>query len=122
LSLAVVFLAGLVIGVATTLLVLRGRLLGRLDPALAAQRDASRLRKSLQLDEQQAQQVEAILRARQSAVLGVLRTELDRAEQEVDAVLNEEQSAKWRQTLAWIRQRWLGDHSGSGRHESRADP
>ena len=72
------------------------------------------MKRRLALDDQQFRQVEEILRRRQAALQEIRRefqplieTELDRVEDEISAVLSDEQRQKWESHFGHLRRTWI---------------
>jgi hypothetical protein len=76
-------------------------------PNEAVAMDAARLRRVLGLTDQQTRQVESILLARHSAIYGAVQKEVDRVEDEVAAVLTEDQKPRWHALLEWFHKNWI---------------
>ncbi|MBN2476509.1 MAG: hypothetical protein JXB62_17980 [Pirellulales bacterium] len=114
LSLAI-FVSGVVVGAGGTLIVVRNRVLHAVHhpedmPAVIA----ARLRRTLSLRDDQAQQVEQILRQRQLALQEIRRrfqpqveTELDAVEAQISAVLDETQRVRWQKHFEHLRRTWM---------------
>jgi len=111
----VIFGSGAVVGVGATLIVLRQQVLERIHhPEQMPTKVALRMRRMLDLDNQQTAQVEDLLVERQQAIQQIRREvqprlmrELDQLEAEVAALLNERQSAEWQRRFAELRETWL---------------
>jgi hypothetical protein len=111
----VVFLSGVGVGVGGALIVVRNRVLHAIHhpdemPALLA----VRLRLRLRLSDEQVQRVEAIFTQRQRALQDIRRrvqpdveAELERVEQQVAAVLDEQQRQAWQRHFQQLRDTWL---------------
>ncbi|MFA6242281.1 MAG: hypothetical protein WC655_15210 [Candidatus Hydrogenedentales bacterium] len=105
---AVVLVSGIVIGSAGTATVIRRGIADAVQhPEQSAARATKRLRRQLDLSEQQAQQVEKILSERTKAFGDIYRDNLPRIAQEiattkeqVGAVLTDEQRLKWLDRVA----------------------
>ena len=111
----VVFVSGGAAGTGVTLIVVRNRALYMIHhpeetPALIA----VRMRRTLHLSDAQVQQVETILGQRQRAIQGIRREfqpqverELDRVEQEISEVLDNDQRVSWRKHFERLRSTWV---------------
>jgi hypothetical protein len=112
---AVVFVAGIVVGGGGALIVVRNRLVEAIQhPQLEPARITTRLRRSLELDDEQAAQVEAILQRHQAELQEIRRrvqpevvARLDLVEQEVGDVLTPEQRQRWHTQLDRLRRTWI---------------
>jgi hypothetical protein len=106
---------GAVIGGGVTLLVVVHRVQYAIHhPSEFPARATARLRRSLDLTDQQAQAVEGILRQRQAALQEIRRdvqplveAQLDELQKEVAAVLNKEQARKWNRLFDEKRRTWM---------------
>lgn len=83
-------------------------------PELAPARVTDRLTRRLDLTPAQADQVRQIIRTRQQSLLDIRRDvqprvdmQLTALEDEIDAVLNDEQREKWRALVQQFRKTWL---------------
>ncbi len=118
----VIFVSGTVVGAGGTLLVVRNRVLMAVHhPDKMPEIIAARMRFVLSLSDQQTRQVERILRARQASLLKLrqqyqpeLEQELDLLDEQVSAVLDEQQRVRWRGRLRGLRQTWLPTLPGKG--------
>jgi len=105
---AIVLVCGVVIGSAGTAAIIRHGITDAVQhPELSAARATKRLRRQLDLSEQQAQQVEKILAERTKAFGDIYRDNLPRISQEialtkqqVAEVLNEKQRQQWNERVA----------------------
>ena len=120
---AVILFCGVVIGVGLTLGVLRSRVLKMIHhPEQQSERVARRIDGLLDLSPEQDVKVRAILDERMAGfrdirqqVLPRVRTELDRLQEEVAAVLDEEQRATWNERFDHLRDTWLPKpHANAG--------
>ena len=75
---------------------------------------ARRMRRTLHLSDAQVQQVETIIGQRQCVLHGIRREfqprverELDRVEEEISEVLDDEQRAKWQKHFERLRSTWV---------------
>ena len=110
-----IFLSGVGVGVGGALIVVRHRVLHAIHhpdemPALLA----ARLRHRLRLSTEQVQRVETIFTQRQHALQEVRRraqpeveAELERVEQQVAEVLDEQQRQAWHRQFQQLRDTWL---------------
>jgi hypothetical protein len=111
----VIFLSGGVVGVGTTLLVLRHSFLVTVNnPDRVPGYLAAHLRRKLDLTEQQTAQVEDIFRRRQVVLQGIRRrvqpeieVQLDQVEKEISNVLDDQQRPKWQQDFRELRRTWI---------------
>ncbi len=111
----IIFGSGVVVGAGSTLWVVRNRVLyGIQHPERAPAGLARHLQRMLDLDDAQRAQVEQIFERRQKELQKVRRTfqpeveaQLDQVEQEVSAVLNDEQRTEWQTRFRELRNRWL---------------
>jgi hypothetical protein len=112
---AVIFCSGTVVGAGAALIFVTKSVLWSLHhPDQMPARITARLRSKLDLDEQQTQRVESILRERQAALQAIRRrtqpeveAELDRLETQIADVLNDRQRGNWRRNFQALRQRWV---------------
>lgn len=110
-----IFTAGGVVGIGVTLIVIRDSALFAVHhPEEMPARIAARMASVLSLSEEQRQQVEDILHQRQGALQNIRRefqpqveAELDRLEQQVSAVLNDEQRENWQARFDYLRRTWV---------------
>jgi hypothetical protein len=111
----VIFLSGTVVGAGTTVLVIRDQVLTSIHhPEDMPARLARQLQRILDLDQQQAVQVERIFRQRQQALQELRRDvqprierEIDLAAEQVSEVLRPDQRAKWQARFRELRAKWL---------------
>ena len=111
----VVFSSGFVVGGAAALIVARQRILNAIHhPEEAPTRITARLRGYLDLTDEQAAEVEKILRQRQAAFQAIraevqprVMAELALVEEQVADVLDDSQQAKWHKRFAELRETWV---------------
>jgi shikimate kinase len=111
----VIFASGGAVGVGATLIVLRNRVLYAIHhPREMPVRIAAGMRRPLQLSDEQVRQVQQILSQRQQVLQNIRRrvqpeveAELDRVEQQVAEVLDNQQREWWREYFAHLRGTWL---------------
>lgn len=111
----VIFGSGCIVGGAATLLVARNRILYALHhPEEGPARIAARLKRKLDLSDEQTQKVEAILAKRQAALAAIRRcvqpeveSQLDLVENEIAEVLDDAQRAEWHERIEALRATWL---------------
>ncbi len=111
----VIFASGCIVGGTATLLVARNRILHALHhPEEGPARIAARLKRKLDLTDEQTKKVEAILARRQAALAAIRRrvqpeveSQLDLVESEIAEVLDDSQRAEWRQRIEALRATWL---------------
>jgi hypothetical protein len=107
----VIFSSGGVVGVGGTLIAIRNGLLYRIHHTEEMPvRVAARLRQRLRLNDQQTRQVAEILRQRQTAFQDLwtrAQPEIDRVEQDIAAVLNDQQRVRWHRDVAHLRATWF---------------
>lgn len=111
----VIFASGCVVGAGVTVIVVRnGALFAVHHPEEMPSRIAARMARALSLDDEQTREVECILRERQSALQDIRRefqpqveNELDRLEEQVSAVLNDQQRENWRDRFDYLRRTWV---------------
>jgi hypothetical protein len=111
----VVFVSGFVLGAGTATLVIRNQVLSAIHhPERSPAWIAAKLRRSFHLSAEQTQQVEEILQARQAALQAIrcevqprVVAELDLAEQEIAAVLDQQQRAQWHKAFQQLRETWI---------------
>ncbi len=122
----IIFVSGLIIG-GGGLLALLVHVSRRQDepPAVVA----ARLRRQLGLNDEQAAQVQEIVRTRQEALHRIreevqprFREEIDLLEKQVDNVLNDRQKAKWHAGLAGLRRMWFSATQAKDLPKSPASP
>lgn len=114
LSLALL-ISGSVIGSGiTVIMVARGVHYRIHHPEVFPARAAARLQRTLELSDEQSQQVEQILREQQKDILAIRREcqprferEVDEIREEISGVLTPAQDRKWRAWLADRRRTWL---------------
>lgn len=107
----VILLCGIAIGAGGAVIVIRHVVLHAIQhPEEAPQRMTNRVRRMLDLSEHQAAEVKKILTERQKAILGLRRqiqpqveNELDKAKEDVAAILKPEQAKKWRERFDRLR-------------------
>jgi hypothetical protein len=110
---SVILACGMVVGSVITVSYLWNRVLDHIqNPEQIPTRITERLERRLDLTEQQAQEINAILTERQEALLAIraevyprIQAELESAREEVAAVLDEEQAAEWRKMFESLRQK-----------------
>ncbi|NUQ62327.1 MAG: hypothetical protein HUU20_07550 [Pirellulales bacterium] len=111
----VVFASGFVVGAGATLVVVRDRLIRAIrNPDAAPEEITAKLKRSLDLSESQAEQVEATVRERQLALQEIRRevqprveAEIDLLEERIAAVLGPEQKEKWHALVRRMRSTWI---------------
>jgi hypothetical protein len=111
----VLFASGFVVGAGATLITVRNRVLHAIHhPEEGPPRVAAKLRRKLDLTDEQTRRVEEILRARQLALQAIRReawprveVELDRVRREVAEVLDEQQRREWEERFAYLRETWI---------------
>jgi hypothetical protein len=112
--LLVIFFSGLVVGVGVTLLAVRqGMLYGIHHPEEMPVRVARRLRGPLNLSDQQAGEIESIIRQRQSHLQEIRRrfqpeveAELEQVYEEIGKILDDAQRERWEQIYTHLRETW----------------
>jgi len=112
----------MVIGAGLTAIVLHKVVVHAIhNPDEVTQRIAARIRSKLNLNEDQAARVSAILAERRKAILSIRREaqpkvekELDRLQEEVAAVLTPDQTASWNKRLDELRRTWLPRRDEAG--------
>lgn len=110
-----VFGSGFVIGAGMTLIGVRQGMLEAIHhPETMPRKVAQRLRRPLQLSEDQVQRIEQIVRARQQSLQQIrirvqpeVEAELDVIDREIAQVLNETQRVKWQKLFDQLRRTWL---------------
>jgi hypothetical protein len=110
-----IFGSGFAVGGATALIVAKDRFLHMLHhPEEAPAKITARLRCKLDLTDEQAAQVEAILRRHQEAFEAIradvqprVEAELDGVEKDIAAVLDDSQRAQWHQRFTELRETWM---------------
>lgn len=110
-----VFALGAVLGAAGALLVVRARVLHALrQPDELPQRITGRLRRKLDLTDEQAEQVRAILERRYAELARIRRfaqprveAQLEWVRKEVADVLTPDQAARWRERFDRFRRVWI---------------
>lgn len=116
----VIFLAGLASGAAVTVVYAVNRLQHAIHhPESAPPRIAAAIARRLDLDAQQASQVEKIIAAHQTEIVAIRRkfqpeivAQLDFVRDEVADVLTPAQRAKWTELFAQFKERWLPQPPG----------
>ena len=111
----VIFASGCIVGAGTTVIAIRNSALFAVHhPAKMPSKIAARMTKVLSLSDEQAREVEAILRERQSAIQDIRREfqpriemELDRLEEQISAVLDEKQRENWQERFEYLRHTWV---------------
>jgi hypothetical protein len=111
----VIFVSGGLAGMGTTLIVSRNRVLYAIHhPEQMPSLIAARMRGKLNLSEEQVLQVETILGRRQLAIQAIRRQfqpqverELDRVEEEIAQVLDDQQRARWHEHFGQLRHTWI---------------
>jgi hypothetical protein len=129
LMLAVIFLSGLVAGVGVTLLAVRqGVLYGIHHPEEMPARVATRLRRPLNLSDQQAERIEAIIQQRQTHLQEIRRrfqpeveAELEQVYAEIRELLDDQQRERWEQIYTHLRQTWIPPLPKPARMPGRSD-
>jgi hypothetical protein len=109
---SVILLSGMIIGSGLTLHVIWNRVTTMLQhPDAIPERWTERLQSRLDLTPEQAERIEQIMRERQEALRDLRREwqpllmeELDRLQEEVAAVLDEEQARKWNERCTYLRE------------------
>lgn len=107
----VILLCGVLIGAGGAVIVIRHVVLHAIQhPEEAPQRITNRVRRMLDLSEHQAAEVKKILTERQKVILGLRRQiqpevekELEKAKEDVAAILKPEQAKKWRKRFDRLR-------------------
>ena len=111
----VIFASGGAVGVGVTLIVLRNGVLYALHhPREMPVKIAAGMRRPLRLSDEQVRQVERILSQRQQVLQDIRRrvqpeveAELDRVEQQVAEVLDNQQRERWHEHFTRLRGIWL---------------
>ena len=111
----IVFGSGFVVGAGLTLIGIRKGLLEAIQhPETMPKKVAQRLRRPLQLNEEQMRRIEQIVAERQQALEEIrirfqpeVEAELDVIQREIAQVLDEKQRAKWEQLFRQLRKTWL---------------
>ena len=111
----IVFGSGFVIGAGMTLIGVRQGMLEAIHhPETMPRKVAQRLRRPLQLSEDQVQRIEQIVRDRQQSLEQIrirvqpeVEAELDVIDREIAQVLNETQRVKWQKLFDQLRRTWL---------------
>jgi hypothetical protein len=114
---AAIFVAGMVVGAGVTVRAARNQLLEAVHhPETVPPRIAARLQWKLGLSEEQTAKATAIIEQHRLAIQQVRRefqpqieAELDLAETEIAAVLNDAQRAEWEEHFRTMRATWLPD-------------
>lgn len=112
---AVILLCGMVLGAGVTFLGLRPRLVPDMEgPRMLPDSTVGRLREMLDLSDEQARQIQAILARREKALLALrsemrprVNAQLEQTRQEIAAVLTPEQAARWNEQFERSRRRWM---------------
>lgn len=110
----VILAAGFVAGACTTVLVIVQRVrYAAQHPEEMPERVTARLERKLDLTDAQADKVLAILTERQKVLLAIRRevqprvlAEIDLADQEITAVLDDSQKSKWRRLFTRLQRDW----------------
>jgi len=110
-----VFGSGFVAGTGMTLIGVRKGMLDAIHhPETMPKKAAQRLRRPLQLSEDQVQRIEQIIRDRQQSLQQIrirvqpeVEAELDVINREISQVLDDKQRAKWNQIFHQLRKTWL---------------
>ena len=111
----IIFVSGGVAGTCITMLAIRNRVLHAVHhPEEMPSLIALRLRRTLNLSDEQVRQVEKILGRRQLAIQSIRRKfqppiegELDRVEEEISALLDDRQRGHWRECFEQLRAEWF---------------
>jgi len=111
----VIFGSGFVAGVGVTLIaVRRGALESIHHPETMPKKIAQRLRRPLELSDEQMRRIEQIVARRQPALLQIrvrfqpeVEAELDGIQREIAQVLDEQQRPRWEQLFDHLRRTWL---------------
>jgi hypothetical protein len=111
----IIFGSGMIVGAGMSLAVIRGVALQRIHhPEKTAAVMAARLRRPLQLSDQQVAQVEQVLRQRQRSLEDLRRrvqpefeAELDLIRQQIGDVLTDKQRERWHQHFDRMRRTWV---------------
>ncbi|AFM25007.1 hypothetical protein [Desulfomonile tiedjei] len=107
----IILVCGVAIGAGGTVVIMRHTVLHAIQhPEEAPQRIADRVRKKLGISDEKAVRIEEILSERQKKIQALRRQvqpqiddELNQAREEVAALLNPEQAAKWRERFDKLR-------------------
>ncbi len=83
------------------------------DPDKIASHVLPRIRDELDLTDEQAERILPVLKKRFGAVNDAIRREYDLMNEEIGQFLDEEQLARHRKTVARMRERFFGPHSGN---------
>lgn len=110
-----ILLCGILIGAGITVIVLQKMVLYAVHhPEQVPTRLTERLRGKLGLSDDQAKKIRAILNERQKAFQALRRAtrpkmerEIERLEEDVAAVLDENQARKWRKRFDRLRRQWM---------------
>ena len=110
-----VFGSGFVAGTGLTLIGVRQGMLDAIHhPETMPKKAAQRLRRPLQLSDEQTQRIEQIIRVRQQSLQQIrirvqpeVDAELDAIDREITQVLNETQRVKWQKLFDQLRRTWL---------------
>jgi hypothetical protein len=111
----VIFISGFVIGGFTVATVIHNRVVESVHhPELVTSRIAARLRSVLDLSDGQTEEVTAIIEERRLAIQEIRREfqprieqELDKAQQQIAAILDARQQVAWEQHFQAMRDKWL---------------
>jgi hypothetical protein len=111
----VILVCGMLIGAGGTLICVKRIILHAIHhPDEAPARITARMQKRLHLTEEQAQRVKAILTQRHRSIMAIRREaqpkvvqELDKAKQEVAAILPPDQARSWNLRFDELRQKWI---------------
>ena len=125
-----IFVCGLLLGAAGALFFVRYRILHALrHPEEAPARITAHIRRKLELTPHQAEEVERVVLRRQRALQEIRRevqprveAELDRAEQEIAALLTPVQKAKWREWFKRVRTTWIPPLPPAGEGKGEGSP
>ncbi|MEW6367785.1 MAG: hypothetical protein AB1714_24405 [Acidobacteriota bacterium] len=116
-----ILVCGAIIGSSLTLIAVRRALVDAyVHPEREPERAVARMKKSLRLSDEQAAKVGEIVDRHFVVLLSIRREaqprvakELHEMKQEVEAVLNEEQTREWRKRFQFVERAWEGDTSKS---------
>lgn len=111
----VIFFSGMVVGAYSTGVLIRGKVMESIKtPETVPPRIAARLRRILDLSEEQTAQVTAILDRRRLEIQTIRREfqprieeQLNEAQSEIATILSEQQRTLWQQHFAEMRATWL---------------
>ncbi|GAG10742.1 unnamed protein product, partial [marine sediment metagenome] len=96
----------------TCIIIRRHMRRGFRDPDRIASHMLSRVRKNLDLTDEQTEKILAVLKRRLRAIRDTIHSEHDSVNEEIEQFLDEEQLAKHRKLVAERRARFFGPHSG----------